>query len=101
MPYKSKIGMHGDPPLTGLAIRRSCPDHCSPSFIILDQFLIDPMASVVPSPDPAVYESAGDRSARNDNGQTCQTSAMPELTANFRTDQYLDRLQSWRRLEAK
>jgi hypothetical protein len=54
-----------------LAAVRHQPDHHSiiirPSFIVLDQFLVDPAMAVTASPDSAVYESAGNRSPRNDH----------------------------------
>jgi hypothetical protein len=37
------------------------------SFIVLNQFLVDPVVSVTASPDPTVYKSAGNRSTRNDD----------------------------------
>ena len=34
---------------------------------VLDELLIDPMASIVPPPDPTENKAAGDRSSRNEN----------------------------------
>ena len=35
---------------------------------VLDELLVDPMASIVPPPDPTENKPAGDRSSRNNNG---------------------------------